>query len=215
MQIQHTRVDDLAPSPWNVNVVAPGNEAKIDESIKRLGLFKPILVREVEGTLEIIGGEHRWRSAKRLGHDTVPVVNLGVISDAKAKEISLVDNGRYGEDDGFKLAELLNEIGTPDELAAFMPYTQEGLEGMFEAVNLALGDLEEEVAKNTKKDEEAAAPNKSAPTHQIMRFKVPIGDVQSVTDLIELVIKQQGFKDQDSLTNAGDALIHICNGFGK
>lgn len=49
MQIQHTRVDDLAPSPWNVNVVAPGNEAKIDESIKRLGLFKPILVREVEG----------------------------------------------------------------------------------------------------------------------------------------------------------------------
>ncbi|MFH3733079.1 chromosome partitioning protein ParB, partial [Acinetobacter baumannii] len=46
-------------------------------------------------------------------------------------------------------------------------------------------------------------------THQIMRFKVPIEDVDAITKLIEKTIKAQGFTESDSLTNAGDALVYL------
>ena len=69
----------LRPNPWNTNHVTPENEEKLRASIARFGVFKPIICRELQdGTLEILGGEHRWQTARDMGLDTVPVVNLGV-----------------------------------------------------------------------------------------------------------------------------------------
>lgn len=200
----------LTPNPWNTNVVAPDNEAKIDASLKRLGMFKPIVVRTLaDGTLQILGGAHRRDSAIRLGMTEVPVINLGQISDRKAKEIGLVDNGRYGNDDSVGLAALLDELGSPDELGAFLPFTATDFESIFSSVNIALDDLD------SLDDDNTAAPSASAPkapqTHVIMRFKVPVGDASTITEKVELVMKRQRFSDDDSLTNAGNALVHIFN----
>lgn len=63
----------------------------------------------------------------------MPVINLGKISDKKAKEIGLVDNGRYGADDTLRLAELLEELGDMKELSSFMPYDSGELESIFSA----------------------------------------------------------------------------------
>ena len=49
----------------------------------------------------------------------------------------------------------------------------------------------------------------SAPTSQIMRFKVPIGDAPAIEKLIEATMKSQGFNGGDSLSNAGDALVYL------
>jgi hypothetical protein len=38
---------------------------------------------------------------------------------------------------------------------------------------------------------------------------VPVEDVQWASQLIEGEMKRQGFKDEDSLTNAGHALISL------
>jgi hypothetical protein len=201
----------LTPNPWNTNVVSPDNEAKIDASLKRLGMFKPIVVRTLtDGTLQILGGAHRRDSAIRLAMPDVPVINLGVISDKKAKEIGLVDNGRYGNDDSIGLAQLLDELGTPDELGAFLPFTATDFESIFSSVNIALDDLD------SLDDDPSAAPTSSAPkpaqTHVILRFKVPVGDSAGITEKVELTMKRQRFSDEDSLTNAGNALVHIFNG---
>ena len=45
-----------------------------------------------------------------------------------------------------------------------------------------------------------------------MRFKVPIEDAEFVTALIERTRKTQRFTDEDSLTNAGNALVHLLKG---
>lgn len=200
----------LTPNPWNTNVVSPDNEAKIDASLKRLGMFKPIVVRTLaDGTLEILGGAHRRDSAIRLGLPDVPVINLGTISDKKAKEIGLVDNGRYGNDDSIGLAALLEELGSPDELGSFLPFTATDFESIFSSVNIALDDLD------SLDDDTTAAPSataaKPAQTHVILRFKVPVGDSATITEKVEKVMKRQRFSDEDSLTNAGNALVHIFN----
>ena len=200
-------IERLEPNPWNTNVVSPENQHKLEESIRRFGLFKPIVVRETRaGGLEIIGGEHRWEAAKALGYSEVPVVNLGRIDDTKAKEISLVDNGRYGADDTLQLAELLENLGLgADELASFMPYSESDFASIFSSVNISLDDLdlpdEAEIPKTS--------PTKPVQTHQIMRFKVPVDDVGSITDLIERTMKEQKYTDEDSLSNAGNALVYL------
>lgn len=197
----------LFPNPWNTNVVPPDNEAKLDESVKRLGMFKPVVVRELaNGTLQILGGEHRAASAKRVGLKQIPVINLGKVDDKRAKEISLIDNGRYGSDNTLELAALLDELGTADELAKFMPYTDADLASIFSSVSIALDDLDLPEIEETPT---APSRDKPAQTHQIMRFKVPVDDLDEITRLIEKTMKVQGFSESDSLTNAGDALVFL------
>lgn len=199
----------LKPNPWNTNVVSPENQQKLEASIERFGMFKPIVVRELQdGSLQIIGGQHRWEAAKSMGYADVPVVNLGRIDDKKAKEISLVDNGRYGADDTLQLAELLEGLGVEaDELASFMPYSESDFASIFSSVSISLDDLdipdEAEVPK--------APSAKPVQTHQIMRFKVPVDDVSVITDLIERTMKEQKFVEEDSLANAGNALVHLIS----
>jgi len=205
LKIEYVEVDAIHPSPFNVNVVSPDNEQKIENSMKRLGVFKPVICRETDDGLEIIGGEHRWSVTKRSGEKTVPIINLGRISDERAKEISLVDNGRYGADDTLMLAEVLEGLNV-DELASFMPYSDADIASIFSHVNIELDSLDLPEDEGVPEIPKQAA----AQTHQVMRFKVPVEDVDMVTKLIERVMKTQGFTDGDSLTNAGDALVVVC-----
>lgn len=196
----------LKPNPWNTNVVSPDNELKIEQSISRFGVFKPIIARELpDGTLQILGGEHRAKAAVRMGIPTVPVMNLGIIDDQKAKEIGLVDNGRYGEDDALQLAELLKSLGDLDELGTFLPYATDELNSIFSSSSIALDDLE--LPSDEKLPELPTEPVKQ--THQLMRFKVPIDDAPIVQSVIEKIMKEQGFTAEDSYSNAGNALVWL------
>jgi ParB-like chromosome segregation protein Spo0J len=199
--------DRLQPNTWNTNVVSPENEARIEESMKRLGFFKPIIVRTLEdGSLEILGGEHRWQIAKKRGMELVPIFNLGTVPDSKAKEIGLADNGRYGEDDALQLADLLKELGTPEELGKFLPYSDSELNHLLSASSIAMQDLDMPAGGPTPE-----IPSKPAPTHQIMRFKVPVEDAAWGTAVLEKIMREQNFTSDDSMTNAGNALVYLLN----
>jgi ParB family chromosome partitioning protein len=210
LNVLNADINTLQPNPWNTNYVSPENEEKIKESLKRFGWVRPIIVRELEdepGVLQILGGQHRWSVAKELGYTAVPVINLGRVDDKKAKEIGLVDNGRYGEDDVVALSELLKEI-RDDNIELFLPYTDKDLENIFAASSYNLDDLDlDSDGEDLPSLSEIAG--KPVQTHQIMRFKVPVEDAEMVQKKIEAVMKQQGFTGDDSMTNAGNALVHI------
>lgn len=207
-------IGNLWPNPWNANHITPDNEPKLLESIRTLGIFKPIVVREITcpdtgAEYQILGGEQRWGQAKEAGLTEVPVFNVGVIDDNLAKRITLADNARYGQDDMIELAKILEDIGSPEELQAILPYTETDINSIFSSVNIALDELElpggfeEQEEKSTE-----AAPERVAKTHTIMRFKVSIADSEKLTELLTKIQKRQGFTASDALTNAGDALVH-------
>lgn len=198
-------IDSIRPNSFNTNYVSPENEEKLVNSIERHGLVKPIICRELkDGTLEIIGGEHRWKVAKRLGYKEVPVVNLGSVPDKKAKEVMLLDNGRWGEDDTLALSELLKELDT-DEVLKFLPYSTDELSSIFAGSDIDLDDLDSDEDLPDLK----SLPSKKAQTHVVMRFKVPVADSEYVQKYIDTVMKSQGFTAEDSMSNAGNALVHI------
>lgn len=203
--------DRLRANPWNTNFVSPENEAKLKYSLKELGQFKPIVVREApdgKTDFEILGGEHRWQETLAAGATTIDIYNLGVIDDIKAKKISLADNARYGADDTLALARLLGEIGTADEIQQFLPYTDADVSAIFSASDIALDELDLPDSFEDKPAGELKA-ERAVKTHTIMRFKVPLTDAERITEVVVKTQKRQGFTSSDELTNAGDALVHI------
>lgn len=199
----------LKPNTWNTNQVSLENQEKIKASLERFGMFRPVLARQTNTEkLEIVGGQHRWQVAKQLGYKTIPVVNLGLLDDKSAKEIGLVDNGRYGEDDTLMLAELLNSLGDTTDILSYMPYTNDELENIFLSSSIALDslDIEDDDSHSLSLSD---LPSKALQTHQIMRFKIPMEDSAFLQKLIEATMKSQGYVEEDSLSNAGNALIHL------
>lgn len=199
----------LKPNSWNTNVVSPENEKKIEISLQKEGVFKPVIVRTLEdGSYEIIGGAHRTQAAIRMGLETIPVLNLGTIDDAEAKRKSLIDNGRYGADDALMLGKLLEELGTPEEIAEYMPYTEQEMINIFAATQIDLDGLDIDLGGDPDFAEHLPEPSlPKAQTHQTMTFQVPIEDAETVMKAIESIINTQGFNEGSSKANAGDALV--------
>lgn len=206
MNIIEINPRSLRPNPWNTNSVAPDNMEKLAASLERHGWVKPVLARETEDGIEILGGQHRTMAAIELGHETVPVLVLEDVDDTRAKEIGLIDNARYGDDDVIGLAELLDELGGASAMATFLPIGDEELAAL--ATDISDDDIDDLLDDSEKPDPDDKPSKPAAKTHQVMRFKVPIADADRVTDFFERVMEDQGFTEEDALTNAGDALVH-------
>ena len=217
MQVEEVNPKDLRPNPWNPNIVDPINQLKLEASIQKDGIKRPIVVRTLEdGSLEIIGGQHRTMAAISLGYERVPVINRGKISDADAKRETLIDNFRYGSDDALRFSALLQdpEIGSAEELLMTMPIDEEELAGYFShltaekvevEIDSILGDDEEE-EKGAAIDLGAGAATR---THQIIRFRVSVEDAAKIGEIVKKIRAEQGFMESDDMTNDGDALVHL------
>lgn len=175
--ILQVEVANLRPNPWNTNSFGAQNFEKLKGSIEKLGFFKPILARELDGGIfEILGGEHRWRAAMEQGISTVPVISVGKINDLVAKQMSLVDNERYGEDDQVALQRLIEEIQSEIDyrLSDIAPYDDEMAATLAKASVIDLEALE----ALSRGDDEPVDEDKREKTervgaeHQTMRFKV-------------------------------------------
>ena len=65
--------------------------AELAQTIEKVGLMQPIVVRPAGQGFEIISGERRWRAAQRVGLQEVPVV----VRDASEREVltlALIEN---------------------------------------------------------------------------------------------------------------------------
>jgi len=66
--------------------------AALAESIREHGLIQPILVRPLDtGGYQIVAGERRWRAARMLGLDEVPVT-IRELNDSEAMQIAIIEN---------------------------------------------------------------------------------------------------------------------------
>ncbi len=62
------------------------------DSIREHGMLQPILVRPlISGGYQIVAGERRWRAARMLGLNEVPV-NIRELTDIEAMQIALIEN---------------------------------------------------------------------------------------------------------------------------
>lgn len=66
--------------------------AALADSIREHGMLQPILVRPLEnGSYQIVAGERRWRAARMLGLEEVPVT-IRAMTDQETMQIALIEN---------------------------------------------------------------------------------------------------------------------------
>jgi ParB family chromosome partitioning protein len=61
------------------------------DSIREHGIIQPLTVRRVNGNLELIAGERRFRASEKLGLKEVPVIEREA-SDREVLEMALIEN---------------------------------------------------------------------------------------------------------------------------
>ncbi|MBK1881509.1 ParB/RepB/Spo0J family partition protein [Luteolibacter pohnpeiensis] len=91
-RVREAPIDQVVPSPLQPRhqfVEAPLDD--LVESIRQHGIIQPLIVRSVDGKLELIAGERRWRASKKLGLTTVPVI-VREASDRDVLEMALIEN---------------------------------------------------------------------------------------------------------------------------
>lgn len=66
--------------------------AQLADSISQHGILQPLLVRPLPtGGYQIVAGERRWRAARMVGLDDIPVV-IRDMTDLEAAQIALIEN---------------------------------------------------------------------------------------------------------------------------
>ena len=66
--------------------------ASLIDSIREKGIIQPLVVRQLSGeNYEILAGERRWRAAKTLNLNDLPVI-IRECNDTEALEIALIEN---------------------------------------------------------------------------------------------------------------------------
>jgi site-specific DNA-methyltransferase (adenine-specific) len=109
---EYTDINDLIPHPDNPRV----NDHAVEElanSIKRFGFAAPIIARAEDKM--IIAGHTRWKAAKHLNLDKVPVRYMN-LNPVDAKLLMLADNkiGERADWDEDQLAKLFEELKDED-----------------------------------------------------------------------------------------------------
>ena len=124
--LRRIRLAEIRPNPFQPRVeFDEASLAELAESIKRVGLLQPLLVRPAPGGgYELVAGERRWRAARQAGLDEVPAV-VRPLADQDAAVLALIENLQR-EDLGFfeeaaAYQDVLQRFGlTQEQLAAML-----------------------------------------------------------------------------------------------
>ena len=82
----------ISPNPEQPRTdITEEGVAELADSISKVGLLQPIIVRALGESYQIIAGERRWRAARQAGLERVPVRVLST-NATESLEIALIEN---------------------------------------------------------------------------------------------------------------------------
>ena len=190
-------IADLIPYARNSRTHSDAQVAQIAASIREFGFTNPVLV---DGANGVIAGHGRILAARKLGMDTVPVIELAHLSEAQKRAYVIADNKlamNAGWDDEMLRAEF-EELGDAGfdlaltgfdgaEIASFLHNAEEA-----ELPELADGDRE---------------------PFQQMTFTLHDEQKEQIDRAIEAAKGMGPFVDTPNDNSNGNALARICGTF--
>mgnify|MGYP003889530825 CR=1 FL=1 len=91
-QVLRIELDRIVPTPLQPRKhFREESIAGLVTSIRAHGVLQPLVLRQVNGTYELIAGERRWRAARAAGLREVPAI-LRSATDLEVLELALIEN---------------------------------------------------------------------------------------------------------------------------
>jgi ParB family transcriptional regulator, chromosome partitioning protein len=95
-------------------IISPESLQELVDSIREQGILEPLVVAKTPAGFQIIAGERRWRAAKVLGFDKVPVI-IKETTPQGMLEMSIVENVQREDlnpiEKGLAYRRLIDEFG--------------------------------------------------------------------------------------------------------
>ena len=91
-EIVDIKISELRPNPYQPRKVFDDEALnELAESIKKNGVFQPIIVKKTVKGYDIVAGERRYRASKKAGLETIPAI-VKDFTDEDMMNISLLEN---------------------------------------------------------------------------------------------------------------------------
>jgi len=144
-EILHVQLDSIRPNRFQPRKqISDESFENLKASIAQNGILQPVVVRPAQSGYELIAGERRWRAARDLDLEVIPVI-IRQADDERALELALVENIQREDlnpiDRALAYRALMNTFGLTQEEAA----GRVGQDRSTVANTLRLLDLPEEV----------------------------------------------------------------------
>jgi len=100
MKIEHLPIGKVKLNPDNPRQISNKDFQSLVKSLQDCpDMFeaRPLLCSDRTGKLIVLGGNMRLRAAQKLDYKDVPVIILPGLTEAQEKEITIKDNGKWGE----------------------------------------------------------------------------------------------------------------------
>lgn len=192
-EIKMLRTESLKPNEYNPNIMTDEQFQSLVNDFKDNGFVgQPIIINDEN---EIIDGEHRWRCAKFLGYETVPVVYFNPKDADHQKMLTIGWNAKRGEMSPTKLAQIIQELNqrhTLEELSGKLGFSANQLKD-----TLAMTQVTKEFMDKIKK--EAEIMNSEVPS--VMNFAVSKEQEKTINEALEISLGK----------SKGEKLYYICN----
>ncbi|MDA1353355.1 MAG: ParB/RepB/Spo0J family partition protein [bacterium] len=90
--ISEIPLSDIQPNPFQPRkTFDQGAIDSLCESIKQHGIQQPIVVRKINGGIQLVAGERRWRAAQKAGLASIPAI-IRTLNDQQALQIAIIEN---------------------------------------------------------------------------------------------------------------------------
>ena len=149
-------VTKIHPNPWNPNVQNETEFEAVLSGLKTYGQVAPLVCRNhptKDGHFEVVDGEHRLRAIKETQTESCDVYDLGIISDTRAKKLTIMLSEARGSNDAIKLGMVLDDLMKQldeDELLAGLP---QDLGEVQDLIDIANHDWESELDSVVSKED--------------------------------------------------------------
>jgi ParB-like chromosome segregation protein Spo0J len=219
--VQYLPIEALTPADYNPRIdLQDGDKEfeKLKKSIKKFGFIDPIIYNNRTG--RIIGGHQRWKAAKSLGLEKVPVVEVD-LPEEQEKVLNIGLNKIGGEFDEEKLGMLLADIeslGDELELTGFDDFEIDALITAVEINNEnTMGDLED-FLNDDDGEEYDDEDDEELDSDQDGGLEVPDGFVKyqiacTVEEREAIVKAVKAAKESVGVETSNEAMAYIANYF--
>ncbi|EPG72693.1 ParB-like protein [Leptospira fainei serovar Hurstbridge str. BUT 6] len=141
-------IQDILPNPEQPRVFGREEVGDLTESMRRLGLIEPIVVRKVGKKFQIVAGERRYQAAKSLGWKSIAAVETDASED-RCYEMALAENEKRKSLNPWEVGRAIQYLRkekkkTADEVAKLLGYTERYVKQLSSIARLdqkSVGDL--------------------------------------------------------------------------
>lgn len=181
MEIKQVSIASLIPYINNSRTHSDEQIAQIAASIKEFGWTNPILV---DGDNGIIAGHGRLSAARKLGMDTVPVIELSHLTETQKKALIIADNklaSNAGWDNNLLTIEL-NELLADNFALDILGFDKDELDALLNPIKATEGLTDEDDVPDMPEEPKT----KLGDIYILGNHRLMCGDSCSVTDMEKL-----------------------------